>query len=200
MTGPGSYPYVATLWQGGNVTNLGTLFGYFSRASGINNSGTIVGMSDNHAFVCTPARGMQLLPDPSGCIYSSAEAINDAGVIVGSTSPTNFSCAVHAVVWKDGKATDIGLLIPPTAFASIYAYAINSAEVIVGDADTLTGTHAIIYDVTDGMRDLNTLIAPSSGWVLTSSAAINDSGQILGLGQQGGANPELICLLLEAIS
>ena len=33
------------------------------------------------------------------------------------------------------------------------------------------------------MLDLNTLIAPGSGWILTEARDINDRGQIVGYGQ-----------------
>ncbi len=42
--------------------------------------------------------------------------------------------------------------------------------------------HAFLYDVSDGMVDLNTLIDPLSGWELTNGLAINDAGQIVANG------------------
>ena len=44
-----------------------------------------------------------------------------------------------------------------------------------------TGNHAIVFG--DGYAtDLNSLIAPSSGWLLSEAWSINDSGQIVGQG------------------
>jgi probable HAF family extracellular repeat protein len=54
---------------------------------------------------------------------------------------------------------------------------INNRGQIVGDSNN----RAFLYQ--DGsMYDLNSLIDPSSGWVLESASAINDSGQIVGYG------------------
>ncbi len=64
---------------------------------------------------------------------------------------------------------------------------VNAARtVIVGESDTLIGVHAFIFTFTNGMRDLNDFIPSLSGWVLTSATAINDSGQILGMGNYQG--------------
>ena len=187
ITGPGSYPYVATLWQGGNVTNLGTLSGNNSRASDINNLATIVGNSGNHAFVYTSVTGMQPVSDPPGFVPGSitASALNDSGSMVGSGSPTNYVQGARALVWKQGTVLDIGLLIPPKNSAFSFAHDINSFEEVVGDSDSPTGTHAFLYDSTNGMRDLNRMITDTN-WVLTSAVAINDSGQIIGLGSHNG--------------
>jgi hypothetical protein len=45
--------------------------------------------------------------------------------------------------------------------------------------------HAFLYSG-GVMTDLNTLIDPTSGWVLQTAQAINDSGQITGYGIIGG--------------
>jgi uncharacterized protein (DUF2252 family) len=37
------------------------------------------------------------------------------------------------------------------------------------------------------MRDLNSLISPTSGWVLEAATVINDAGQIAGVGRLNGA-------------
>jgi hypothetical protein len=47
-------------------------------------------------------------------------------------------------------------------------------------------THAFLYTSGSGMVDLNTLIAPLSGWELLDASDINDAGQITGQGRIGG--------------
>lgn len=46
--------------------------------------------------------------------------------------------------------------------------------------------HAFLHD-SGGMTDLNSLLPPGSGWELTLASAINDSGQIVGVGTHNGA-------------
>jgi len=52
---------------------------------------------------------------------------------------------------------------------------------ISGDA----ADHAFLY-ANGTMQDLNSLIAPDSGWVLQDADAINDVGQITGFGLING--------------
>jgi probable HAF family extracellular repeat protein len=77
----------AFLWQSGSgMQALGTL-GRGSRAWGINNSGQVVGDSNNHAFLWQSGSGMvdlnSLISSSSGWTLESANAINDNGLIVG---------------------------------------------------------------------------------------------------------------------
>ena len=72
-----------------------------------------------------------------------------------------------------------------------YAISINNSNILVGgsflDPD-YAEYHAFIV-VSNAMVDLNSLVDDSgSGWVLTEARAINDAGQIAGLGTYGGAS------------
>lgn len=51
-----------------------------------------------------------------------------------------------------------------------------------GDIDL----YAFLYTPQNGMVNLNSLIDPQSGWELSTGSAINDAGQITGLGLIGG--------------
>ena len=46
--------------------------------------------------------------------------------------------------------------------------------------------HAFFVDITGPMQDLNNLLPPGSGWVLSDADGINDLGQITGTGTIGG--------------
>jgi probable HAF family extracellular repeat protein len=64
---------------------------------------------------------------------------------------------------------------------------INNAGQVVGSySNSVTiVSHAYLYSAGQ-FTDLNSLIPPGSGWVLNSSAAINDAGQIVGDGTYNG--------------
>ena len=66
------------------------------------------------------------------------------------------------------------------------ATAINNAGQVVGTAATSSGSRAFLWQSPGGMQNLNTLIAPDSGWTLQTATAINQNGQIVGYGTTGG--------------
>jgi probable HAF family extracellular repeat protein len=79
--------------------------------------------------------------------------------------------------------TDLGTLGGSTSIGQ----GINASGQVTGYAYTTgNASHAFLYDIVHGMVDLNSLITPSSGWVLNGGWAINDVGQIAGYGTIGG--------------
>jgi hypothetical protein len=76
----------------------------------------------------------------------------------------------------------------PNGQAFTDAYAINSAGLITGTASkynpatTLFEPRAVIWRDAGLAIDLNTLIDPTSGWMLTHAYAISDTGWIAGDG------------------
>ena len=80
--------------------------------------------------------------------------------------------------------TNLGTL--PGTNQSI-AYGINSQGQIVGISQNTNGSNEHAFLVSGGtMQDLNSLINRSSGWTLYQANAINDFGQIVGMGNNGG--------------
>jgi len=75
-----------------------------------------------------------------------------------------------------------------TPFGSITtAYAVDEAGEMVGTATLGDGQqHALYFTDADGLRDLNTLLPPGSGWFLTYALGINNQHQIVGRGEHGG--------------
>jgi probable HAF family extracellular repeat protein len=141
------------------------------------------------AFRTTPAG---LISDPGadlgtlGGSESRAVGINSTGQVVGSAF-TTFDVANHAFRSSPNgqpvSLTDLGTL----GGSNSSALAINSFGVVVGESEIVPGVfvqHAFIYDTQ--MRDLNSLIAPGSGWTLGGANGINDLGQITGVGSFGG--------------
>src|SRR4029079_9882913 len=60
-------------------------------------------------------------------------------------------------------------------------------------------THAFLYTSASGIVDLNTLIAPLSGWELLDASDINDAGQITGQGLIGGEYHAYLLTLIPSI-
>jgi probable HAF family extracellular repeat protein len=115
---------------------------------------------------------IKLLPSLPGTSTSEALAVNGTGEAVGAALLTS-DLNAHAVLWANGKATDLGFAAGSDSDAE--AQSINAGGVIVGDGDG----HAFIYQ-NGTATDLNTLIPTGSGVTLTTAASINDHGVIVG--------------------
>ncbi|HSD38913.1 MAG TPA: hypothetical protein VLC92_15480 [Rhodocyclaceae bacterium] len=163
-------------WASGTMTDLGTLPGDgLSAAYGINNAGVIVGYSQ------------KTFPDASHAVIWDGGTISDLGV--GQAKAIDDSGRVAGVsngnvtLWSAGVTHDLGSL----GGGGAAIWDINNLGQIVGSTLVAggSGRHAIISDGIS-LVDLNALIDPTLGWVLTDADVINDSGVIAGQGTFNG--------------
>ena len=101
------------LWDGDEMRDLGTLGGYGSAATGVNDSGQVVGGSNNHAFLYSGG-GMTDLGTLPGGTFSKATGINSAGHIVGMADDGIGD--THAFFYDGTTMNDLGTL--PDGFNS----------------------------------------------------------------------------------
>lgn len=179
----------AVLWKDGKIQDLGTLNNSsYSFPADINESEQVVGYSDGRAFLWE--KGVTRDLGTLGGDSSSAESINNLGQVVGY-SDVKDGFPRHAFLWEDGVMKSLGTLGGDDS----YAYDINNLGQIVGTAQTgqlreypylpanLTTeiAHGFLWE-NGVMTDLNSLISESSGWEIISPWAINDLGEIAGIG------------------
>jgi probable HAF family extracellular repeat protein len=172
------------------MVSLGVLPGFTdSGAHNINDLGEVVGYcaaagAPNRGFHWTSAAGMQPLAPLPGGLSSDAVGINGLAQIVGAADSGDPD-KPHAVLWaKAGIVQDLGVL-PGGTWSS--AFAINASATVVGNGNcTSSGAHAFVWTARSGIQDLNALIPANSGWVLQSALAINDAGEIVGVGTVNG--------------
>ena len=185
----------ATSWSSGSIKNLGSLpNAIFTAGLDLNDNGYVVGESvfsygppfKSHAFLWNGS-GMKDLGTLSGGVTSIANAINTSGVIVGQSDSSASSHHWHAVLWDTTlKIHDLGVL--PGGNYSV-AFGVNDSKVVVGYGNlSNNAAHAMIWTSSGGMKDLNSLIPPHSGWVLINANSINNVGQITGYGTINGHN------------
>ena len=181
-----------------------------SSANAINDAGTVVGealQSDCLADLAVrfPAQGAAVpLPVTSP---SNANAINAAGHVVGEAAiHSNFygPNAPGGLAYLDrtanpsaGTLTQVRpLYLPfPPGYSrgsnSEIAYGLSDEDKVVGDLLIYGSNGASVSSVAflygNGRTyDLNTLIPPNSGWVITDAVGINNRGEITGEGIYDG--------------
>ncbi|MBX9656397.1 DUF3466 family protein [bacterium] len=202
------------LINNGDYIEIPSIGGFGTSANAINTSGQVAGTStpapysnsNFHPFLYDgQTHDLGLLP---GATTSTGDAMNDAGYVVGQA---RVGSAFHAFVYDGSSMTDLGTLGSP--FTDSRASGINNNGFIVGESwFQISGFGlqvAYVYDATNGMRSLNSLIDSSLGWNITSAADINDRGQIIGTGVLNGQThavilnpisvPEASALMLAAV-
>ncbi|MCW5557440.1 MAG: hypothetical protein KIT22_06380 [Verrucomicrobiae bacterium] len=154
-------------------------------AEDINDAGVVVGSSQQRAATWSDGVVSLLNLDESfgNLVESTARAINSSGQIAGILrygSKTSSQSWERGFLWLNGSTTLVG----PVEGQFTRLVDINDSGVAVGNVETSFERRAVIYR--DGeLIDLNALI-PSAGWVLEEAQAINNAGQIVGLGSLNG--------------
>ena len=177
----------AILYAGGNMADIHTLEGTLrnSYSFGINSSGQIAGTAYSALFSQSTAfwyDGTNIIDLGNfGWVNAVGLDINDAGAIVGyATDVDGFD---HAYRYAGGVATDLGSLGGDYS----YAISINKNGVIVGGSFTDIDDYHAFISAGNGLFDLNNYLdATGDGWELTEARAINDKGQIAGVGRLNG--------------
>lgn len=149
----------------------------------INDLGQMVGTDNGHGLLFN---GTGFVSIPAFCVGgfcgSDARDINNAGVVVGDATANGLTNYRHAISYDGAILGDLGTL---TGGNSSRANAINELGQIVGWSGSSAGNRAFLYE-SGAMTDLNSLIDPTTGWVLYEASGINESGQIVGWGSHNG--------------
>lgn len=171
------------VWQDGLMTPLPTLGGNNGAANEINNRGQVAGVAESTTPVPPCLEGLavpviwekgkivQELPTFPGEQAGVALAINDKGQAAGfSASRTT----LHALLWQNGTAADLGNLGGGLALAS----AINNQGQVTGQSN-LPGditSHGFLWQK-GVMTDLGTLV----GDFFSDAVGINSKTQVVGV-------------------
>jgi probable HAF family extracellular repeat protein len=108
----------AFLYKDGILQDLGSLGGYHSAATAINNAGEVVGWSERstddatrHPFLFVHGNMIDLgaLFGPSG--EGHAYGINNSGTVVGDSQLALDSFATHAFIYERNRMTDLNTMV-----------------------------------------------------------------------------------------
>lgn len=163
-----------------------------SGASDINDAGVVTGSgrvpgSLYDAPFVTERDTARILPT-TGFPGGQGQAINARGLVVGVVREAGGD-HTRAARWENGALSFLTQTVP--AGGTVYGSAldVNDAGVVVGSMEASSGpgpqNRAVLWE-SGRTVDLNTEIAPGSGWVLWFASAINSRGQIVGWGSFGG--------------
>ena len=206
-----SLPYNPAIFNGNkwDVFNIAEIYPRGTREgvyadrfilNSINDSGYSVGYKYRYGLAGSSA----ILIDPSVKIRDSADVIylstpaggrasdiNNNNMIVGTTGS---SSRTTPVIYSQAYFLDYNtnsLTTLPTLEGGLRsaAYAVNDYNQVVGTSETLVGDnmvyHAFLWnEADDTLVDLNGWAA--TGWILSSATAINDNGDIVGMGYMNG--------------
>lgn len=172
--------------NGGALRDLGTLGGNVSEAFSVNDEGEVAGTASLagdtvvHAFLSAPDGGALMDLGTLGGSASNGSGVNNIGQVVGVSNLAG-DMTQHGFMTGPGGAgplVDLGTLGGQRSSAK----KINNRGDIIGSSNTATGaSHPFLYTTSAGMQDFTTLIDPASGLSVTSTAGINDFGQITGI-------------------
>ena len=163
----------AVYWEHNLPRSLGLCCGGTIKAA--NEAGVMVGDAYDeqgryHAFAWSPSHGLRML-GPSDR-YSSAVAIDAAGRVL-------------LQVGSEGYLDEGGNLRRLELSEKFYnsVRSMNRCDVVVGgygpDSDHY---RAFVWSASGGFRDLDSLVPAGSGWRLGVANAVNDRGEIVGMG------------------
>ncbi len=180
----------AFLLHDGVMSDLGTLGGTYSEADAVNDSRQVVGTSAGagfsgyHAFLHSNDTILDL-GALNGDTDSGACGINASGRVVGYSYNSSVPDTCHAFLYTDGRMQDLGSLGGSISWAS----AINASGDVVGQSSVSADgdDHAFLYR-SGQMADLNALVPADCGLLLENATAINDVGQIVGMGTDSQGN------------
>lgn len=184
----GAYDFHAIrITAAGVLQDLGTLGGAASYAYGINDAGLVTGCGQDTSnalrAITSSGPGTMASLATLGGSQSCGLAVNNNGQVAGWAVQTNGSRM--AFRFTPGQpAISLGLL----GAAGSWAADINDTGDVVGWTLDAGGqpVRAVLYTDGSGLVDLNARIDASLGWTLTRATAINNAGQIVGVGLLGG--------------
>lgn len=193
-------PVEPFLWEARRMHHIGTLGGVWGAVNGMNSNDYVIGTSSTadapgaclnvdlgcHAFLWKKGRIRDL--GTLGGTFAIPTMLNGEGDVVGGANTFNDD-TVRAVLWRNGTIHDLGGV---DGDPCSLAWGQNNRGQVVGISvpmcDLSLAPRAFLWEHGE-MIDLNTRIVGDANFQLIYAEAINDSGEITGIGVPPGVSP-----------
>jgi probable HAF family extracellular repeat protein len=191
---PTGHPF---LWENGQMTDLGSLggtlagYGGSNMLGGLNNRGELVGLSNlagdqvADPFLWSNGKLIDLYTNTTGGKPLTAWAINDLGQIVGGAAFPGRT--YDAYLRKDSVATDLGRL-DGDCYSEGWAINLRGQVVGISFSCDFSRQRAFLWE-NGSIVDLDVLIPANSSLQLQWPMAIDERGEIAGIGGTPGVSP-----------
>lgn len=192
---------VTSVTTGGAASDL-AFFDNAATVAAFGRAGEVIGTaiqgSDRRAFRVDSVGNTQVAQGQRHTVGGA----NAHGVAVGHYVTESNGRVEQAFAWRPGDDTP-ERLETLSGFEASLARDINDQGFVVGQLlisaaageGSITNTRAALWTPTGEAIDMNSLLAPDSGWLLTSAWAINESNQVAGWGFfQGVHTPYLLTI------
>lgn len=157
------FPYAATIWRNGKMKSIAPPQAWNSSCIAINEQGDILG-------------SMSLYPEANESFTTRLKQLE--GI------QTAMRHSLRYFLWHHGQVQDLGEMDLQTGGA---ARAFNNRREIVGSVELDNGLETRAFLWREGKQYLLAdFISPAAGWVLREAMAINNHGQIVGVGLHNG--------------
>jgi probable HAF family extracellular repeat protein len=182
-------------WTDGVLHDMGTFGGTGSSALAVNASNDIVGWASTpgedeiHAFLGKPGSQIYDLGTLGGPA-SYGWGVNNLVHVCGWSMIQSNNPASRGFLWADGIMKSLGTL------GGIYSagFGLNDLDQVVGASTRADEVQVAFLWSNDQMVDLNTLLPPGNGWLLTAAYAIDANGAIVGEGVRPDGAPRAFLL------
>lgn len=171
------------------IVDLGPLASARVQGASINNSGHVAHNAlapdgTERSYIYRDGQSEEIGSLGGG--FTLARHISELDLVVGYSRVSAWNATEHAFLYRDGQITDLGAL---EGYSS-WAWGANDNGLIVGEAYRLFSAWvAVVFDPDTGTpRDLNEIApvwAPTRAWDLQRANAVNNAGQIVGVGVVG---------------
>ncbi|MCY1045642.1 hypothetical protein OV208_30280 [Corallococcus sp. bb12-1] len=170
---------IAVYHDGNSLKDLPIPGASASQVTAVSDAGHVAGTyersGDVRAFLFTDGT-LRTLPQLARTTTTVPVAVNIRGQVVAHSVDATGDVLATALIDSDDT---IHVLAVPSGFDRLHATSINARGWVVATATSSTGSSGFLYTPEDGLVDLNRIIQPAAGVVVTDAVSITEADRVL---------------------